>query len=249
MTNSQKINLALFASFCIVIMSFAYLFGTDFLGKQEKPWHMQNDIQADSLSALYRAQYKIMGPQKVAAQIKDAEKRLIILVDSWGVPFDENVLNSELSAFRDVSHTLALHYRLSNRTKHAEQVELRKDSSSAIYLFGGDTLEYGRHEYIPELGYQEMLLCNHCSDGMMVAKIDSLLGGGVYATIAWTSQDSRYGDVVKLRKLLGDMASLAEKYPDVQIVIIGAHRPILGSPERRREFYAHWVPVVILNEF
>ena len=247
MEKSQKINLVLFASFCIVIMSFAYLFGSDFLGKQEKPWHMQNDLQVDSLSAQYRAHHKIMGPQKVTCQIKDAEKRLIVLIDSWGVPFDESTLNSEYTTFRDVPHMQALHYRYSNRTKHAEQVELRKGSSSAIYLFGGDTLEYGRREYVPELGYQEMVFCYHCSDSVMIIKIDSLLVDGNFATIAWTSQDSRYGDEIKLKKTLGNMASLAEKHPDVQIVVIGAHRPILGSPERRREFYAHWVPVVVLN--
>jgi len=247
MEKKQIINLTVFILFCTMIMSFAYLFGVDFLGKQEKPWHMQNDIQADSLSALYRVQYKIMGPKKVTAQIKDVEKRLVVLVDSWGVPFDENVLNSELTAFRDVPHTQALHYRHSNRTKHAEQVELRKDSSSAIYLFGGDSLEYGRREYVPELGYQEMAFCNNCSDSVMIINIDSLLVDGNFTTIAWTSQDSRYGDEIKLKKILDNMASLAEKHPNVQIVIIGAHRPILGSPERRREFYAHWVPVVVLN--
>lgn len=52
---------------------------------------------------------------------------------------------------------------------------------------------------------------------------------------------------VLLKNKVYDVALLAQKYPDVQIVVIAVRRPIFGSPERCSEFYAYCVPVTMLN--
>ena len=248
MTKWQKINLSAFVLFCLTIISFAYFVGSDFLRKQEKPWHMQTTVHEDSLSSTYQANYQILDRHPVIQQINPKKQNtVLILVDAWGVPFDESRLENEFKIFKHLPHQFAIHKRLGNRTKHAEHVEFRKDSSEAIFIFGGDSLEYGRKEYMPTLGYREQLYCQKCPDSAMIGLLDSLLLEARFNTIAWTTQDSRLGDENKLISLLKNIANLAKKHPTVQFVIQGAHRPILGTPEKRREYYAHWVPIVIAN--
>ena len=81
----------------------------------------------------------------------------------------------------------------------------------------------------------------------MIEHLDSMLSETQFNTIAWTTQDSRFGDENKLTSLLKNIAKLAEKHPTIQFIIQGTHRPILSTPEKRRENYPHWVPVVVLN--
>ena len=244
----QRINLLAFFFFCLTVISFAYFVGSDFLRKQEKPWHMQTNVHEDSLSSTYLATYRILDRYPVEQQICSKEiNKVLILVDAWGVPFDESRLGKEFNIFARLPHQFAIHKRLGNRTKHAEHVELRKDSSEAIFIFGGDSLEYGRKEYIPTLGYREQFYCQQCPDSVMIGFLDSLLSESQFNTIAWTTQDSRLGEENKLISLLQKIAELAKKYSSVQFVIQGTHRPTLGAPEKRQENYSHWVPVVVVN--
>jgi hypothetical protein len=141
----------------------------------------------------------------------------LILIDAWGVPFDEQKLAKEFAIFKDVPHEYAIHKRLKNVTKHAELVEFRTDSLDSLVVV--DRL-----------------------DG-----IDSLLVNSGDKMIALTMHVSKDGSEENLRKILNEIAGLIKKFPDVQFIVQGAHRPILGTPETRREYYAHWVPVVILN--
>lgn len=218
MEKSQKINLTIFLAFIAITIPLAYVLGSDFMGKQEKPWHMQGAIHEDSLSQEYFHKYTILDKVPVALQIdRSKEKRVLILIDAWGVPFDEKKLAEEFAIFKDVSHKFAIHKRLKNVTKHAEFVEFRPDSIESIFT-------------IDELD-----------------KLDSLLENSDYKIIALTVRNSKDGSEENLRKGLNDIAGLMKKYPDVQFIVQGAHRPILGTPETRREYYAHWVPVVIAN--
>jgi hypothetical protein len=75
---------------------------------------------------------------------------------------------------------------------------------------------------------------------------DSLNQGRV-GVLSATTWDSRDGDRQKLRATLSQVAALARKYPGVRFVLVGSHRPNLGDPKIRRESFAHWVPVTILN--
>lgn len=216
MEKSQKINLAIFLAFIVFTIPLSYVMGSDFMGKQEKPWHMQGVVHEDSLSQEYLHKYTILDKVPVVLQIeRHQEKRVLILIDAWGVPFDEKKLAEEFAIFKDVPHKFAIHKRLKNVTKHAELVEFRSDSTESILT-------------IDELG-----------------KLDSLLENSGYKTIALTLHNSKDGSEKDLRKVLNDIAGIMKNYPDVQFVVQGAHRPILGTPETRREYYAHWVPVVI----
>ena len=248
MTKWQKVNLSAFVMFCLTVISFAYFFGSDFLRKQEKPWHMQTNVHEDSLSSTNCTTYQILDRHPVVQQIHSKKtKKVLILVDAWGVSIKESRLEKEFDIFTLLPHQFFVHKRLGNRTKHAEHVELRKDSSEAIFIFGGDSLEYGRKEYIPTLGYTEQFYCQQCPDSMMIGLLDSLLSAIRFNTIAWTTQDSRFGDESKLISLLNNIAKLAKKYPTIQFVVQGTHHPILGTPQIRQEYYIHWVPVVVLN--
>ena len=218
MEKSQKINLAIFLAFIALVIPLSYVLGSDFMGKQEKPWHMQGAVHEDSLSQDYLHKYKILDKVPVALQIeRQKEKRILILIDAWGVPFDEQKLAKEFAIFKDVPHKFAIHKRLKNVTKHAEKVEFRADSLDSLVVV--DRL-----------------------DG-----IDSLLVNSGDKMIALTMHVSKDGSEENLRKILNEIAGLIKKYPEVQFIVQGAHRPILGTPETRREYYAHWVPVVILN--
>ena len=218
MEKSQKINLAIFLALIALVIPLSYVLGSDFMGKQEKPWHMQGAVHEDSLSQEYFHKYKILDKVPVALQIeRQKEKRILILIDAWGVPFDEQKLAEEFAIFKDVPHKFAIHKRLKNVTKHAEKVEFRADSLDSLVVV--DKL-----------------------DG-----IDSLQMNSDYKTIALTMHVSKDGSEENLRNVLNEIAGLIKKYPEVQFIVQGAHRPILGTPETRREYYAHWVPVVILN--
>ncbi|SIO46787.1 hypothetical protein SAMN05720758_3111 [Fibrobacter sp. UWB11] len=218
MEKSQKINLAIFLAFIAVTVLLSYVLGTDFMGKQEKPWHMQGAVHEDSLSQEYLSKYKILDKVPVTLQIENSkEKRVLILIDAWGVPFDEQKLAKEFAIFKDVPHKFAFHKRLKNVTKHAELVEFRTDSLDSIFVID------------------------------KLSSLDSLLRNSGYKTIALTINDSKEGSEESLHKVLNEIAGLIENFPDVQFIVQGAHRPILGTPETRRQYYAHWVPVVILN--
>lgn len=218
MEKSQKINIAIFLAFIAFTVPLSYVLGSDFMGKQEKPWHMQDAVHEDSLSQEYLSKYKILDKVPVALQIdRTKEKRVLILIDAWGVPFDEKKLADEFAIFKDVPHKLAIHKRLKNVTKHAEHVEFRADSLDSIVVANG------------------------------FEQLNSLLMVPDYRTMALTIRKSKDGSEEGLQKVLKDIAGLVKKFPDVQFIVQGAHRPILGTPETRRQYYAHWVPVVIRN--
>ncbi|MBQ7079360.1 MAG: hypothetical protein IJM92_06790 [Fibrobacter sp.] len=218
MEKSQKINLAIFLAFIVFTIPLSYIMGSDFMGKQEKPWHMQGAVHEDSLSQEYLHKYKILDKVPVTLQVeRSKEKRVLILIDAWGVPFDEQKLAKEFAIFKDVPHEYAIHKRLKNVTAHAEKVEFRTDSLDSLIVVD------------------------------MLERIEPLLMIPGYKTMALTIHGSKYGSEEILQNILKEIAKLIKKFPDVQFIVQGAHRPILGTPKTRRQYYAHWVPVVIGN--
>lgn len=257
MTSLQKISLAVFSVLFVFAVIFSYLINSQFIKMPEKPWHMQPFIDADSLTEEYIFKYQQFDSRKLIGQFADSSRVTVsILVDAWGVPFDENLLAEDIAIFKDVPHREFLHYRLANRTRHAEFAELRIPGDSTrphdgVYLFGGDSLEYGRNLYMDSLGYGVRLFCQKCPDSVMAVMLDSVLTAvaGDSATpvknVAWTTQGSRDGDRAKLHATLRIVADVARKHPEVRFIVQGTHRPILGNPKIRRESFAHWVPAVI----
>ena len=257
MTKLQKVSLYGFCAFVVLAVAISYLMGATLFVEQEKPWHMQPFTDADSLTVEYTGKYELLDKKSLLSRFADSSRVTVaILVDAWGVPFDEHLLAEDFSIFKDLPHKEFLHHRLANRTRHAEFAELRipRDSTSSrdgIYLFGGDSLEYGRNLYIDSLGYGVRLFCQKCPDSVMATMLDSVLAAvevdsaSLVKNIAWTTQDSRDGDRAKLHATLRLIAEVARKHPEVRFIVQGTHRPILGDPKIRRESFTHWVPVVI----
>jgi len=257
MTSLQKVSLAVFSVLFVFAVIFSYLINSQFIKMPEKPWHMQPTIDADSLTAEYIFKYEQFDSRKLIGQFADSSRVTVsILVDAWGVSFDENLLAEDFAIFKDLPHREFLHRRLANRTRHAEFAELRIPGDSTrphdgVYLFGGDSLEYRRNLYMDSLGYGVRLFCQMCPDSVMAATLDSVLAAVAGDTtslvkyIAWTTQNSRDGDRAKLHATLRLIAAVARKHPEARFIIQGTHRPILGDPKIRRESFAHWVPAVI----
>jgi len=259
MSRLQKVGLVTFVTFVAFAVTFSYLTKSQLVKMPEKPWHMQPFIDADSLTAEYAGNYELFGKGQLFRRLADSTRTTVnILVDAWGVPFEPQLLREDFAVFKDVPHKEYLHYRLVNRTRHAEFAELRisRDSTSSrdgVYLFGGDSLEYGRNLYIDSLGYGVRLFCQKCSDSVMLGKLDSLLSlDSLFApeeakVIALTTQNSRDGDRTKLHATLHIIADVARKHSGVRFIIQGTHRPILGDPKIRRESFTHWVPAMVIN--
>lgn len=242
MKNKNLLHFALFI-FCLFCVSF---FVSDRLDYERYPWHMMPWKNQDSLSTEYLQKYEIQS-DTVAFDLKENADRIVFIqVDAWGLPFDESLLNEELSVLKN--EKAFIHWRRLNQTKQVELLELNNRTKSGVYFFGGDSLEYGRKAYIPDLGFVQMVLCQNCSDEIMASKLDSTLSvENPVAVMAWTTQSSRVGVGADIRKSLKLIADLATKHPDVKFVVQGTHRPILGTPETRKKYYAHWIPVVVLN--
>lgn len=257
MTKLQRVSLYGFCAFVVLAVAISYLMGATLFVESEKPWHMQPFTDADSLTAEYADKYELLDKKSLLSRFTDSTRTTVaILVDAWGAPFDEHLLAEDFSIFKDLPHREFLHHRLANRTRHAEFAELRIPGDSTrphdgVYLFGGDSLEYGRNLYIDSLGYGVRLFRQKSPDSVMAAKLDSVLAAVVGDTansvknIAWTTQDSRDGDRAKLHATLRLIAEVARKHPELRFIVQGTHRPILGDPKIRRESFTHWVPVVI----
>ena len=244
----MKKSAILFAVFVLSLVLFAYV--VDFTGalKSDKPWHLQPFVHEDSLSQIYKDHYRIFERNGLySLQGDSTSRRVFVLIDSWGVPNDESLLLEDLSIFSNGSYVLGLHRRMANRTKHAESVEYRGGTGGGTFLFGGDSAEYNRRSYLSERGFNEFLFCQNCNDLIMITKLDSVLSQGLCRTYALTTQDSRYGDRNRLHNTLKAILNVALKHPDVEFIVQGAHRPILGDPNVRRKYRAHWVPVVVVN--
>ena len=259
MTSLHKISLAVFLVLFVFAVIFSYLTKSQFIKMPDKPWHMQPFIDADSLTEEYISKYELLDRRILIGQFADSSRVIVsILVDAWGVPFDENLLAEDFAVFKDLPHREFLHHRLANRTRHAEFAELRIPGDSTrphdgVYLFGGDSLEYGRNLYIDSLGYGIRLFCQKCPDSVMAATLDSVLTAVTGDTtspvknVAWTTQGSRDGDRAKLHATLRLIAAVARRHPEARFIIQGTHRPILGDPKIRRESFTHWVPAVVIN--
>ncbi len=249
MSKWRKINLLAFLVLVFSTSGLVYSINkvnlNDSIGK---PWHLLPDVHEDSLSQEYLQHYRIIDKVPLKAKQADSSRtNVFILVDAWGVPIQESKLEQEFGFFENLPHQYALHQRLANRNKHAERVELRNPPQGNIYLFGGDSLEYDRPGLVRELGFDSTLFCQNCNDSAMIAEIDSLLGNDSLRFIAWTTQSSRLGDEISLRRSLKQIADFAKRHPDVRIVVQGTHRPILGTRETKNAYKSHWVPVAILN--
>lgn len=215
-----------------------------------KPWHMQRQEQNDSLSDYYLENYQIHGKGRLVEMLSSTPKnKVIILVNAWGVPYIPQNLNEEFAVFSGLSAKKIIQRRLGNTTTHAEKAEFRKKDSTGTFLFGGDSLEYKRKEYISQLGYDKLVFCQNCSDSVMLGKLDSILNeNAAIQTIAFTTQSSRDGGRSNLLQSLKLIRDLVAKHPEDIFIIQGTHRPVLTSGKIRESYYENWVPALIMGD-
>ena len=221
----RNINLLLFFLFLAFLVSIPILNldngRSAKSGWNQGPWHLL-PFGADSLSQQYKDRYQMLDERPLDSLLQDSAKPLVmILVDGWGVPYDESLLEADFRMISGKKVAHAVHKRLFQTTSFAESIEYGKRFKEGIILA--------------------------CDDSCAVAKLDSLLADKSWRKVAWTVRSTREGDRDKLHQLLKELSDLTTKHPDVQFVIQGTHRPILGTPETRRKYLAPWVPAVFVN--
>jgi hypothetical protein len=245
---NKNLNIKLFGLLVVFLVSFSYVWNPPGALGISKPWQLQPFEHEDSLSNYYKDNYLIYDKTRMLAQEKvSSNKKVVIVIDAWGVPVEESLLEQDFTLFDSLEHKRGIHQRLKNQTKHAERVEFRNEFGKGLFLFGGDSVEYNRRSYVPMLGYDSLFFCQKCSDSIMVAYLDSALWRQDFAFYALTTQDSRMADRASLHKTLNHVAKIAKRHKDFIFIVTGSHRPILGDAKERNSYKAHWVPVVILN--
>lgn len=249
MRNRLPVNMVLFSVVVLVIGLSSFFVEVQEKDPSGKPWHMQMNEHGDNLSETYLHQYMLMDHGRAISQLDSfAGTTVLVLIDAWGVPHKEENLAKELSVFDGLVHQFYLHKRLMNYTRFAEQAEFRNTVKESIYLFNGDSTEYGRFRYVPELGFNKIFFLEKCNDVCAISKIDSLLEASQLSKlVALSLQCSREGNTSVLQHSLKLIAKLSKKYPKVRFVVQGTHRPVLVPREEREKYYAYWVPLVVLN--
>lgn len=247
----RNINLVFFSLFLVFLISLPILCVDRYLSHQDIPWQL-TPFNVDSLSQHYKERFDIMKPYAVVSALQDSSKPLVmILIDGWGVPYKEDMLEKDFEFFpKNKNTSFAIRKRLLQNTSHAENVEYVNGFAEGVFLENGDSVACAKSDREQAFHFKQTLCCENCSDVRAVATLDSLISlvsDTTWNRIAWTAHGTREGDRGKLHNLLDNLSRMVEKYPDIQFVIQGAHRPILGTPETRRKYLAPWVPAVFIN--
>lgn len=243
----RKINLVLFSFFLALLISLPIFCVDRYLSHPDIPWQLV-PFNADSLSSRYKEVYPQLKPDALVTALQDSSKPLVmVIVDGWGVPYNEILLKKDFDVFTPPQKTFAVHKRLLQHTSYAENVEYKRAFKDGILLENGDSSSCKKKDHEQAGHFSQTLCCLSCNDLHTISILDSLINDESWKRIAWTAHETREGDRKKLHILLKELDALTIKYPNVQFVIQGAHRPLLGSPEVRREYLAPWVPVVFIN--
>ena len=246
----RNINLVLFSLFLAFLISLPILCVDRYMSHPDYPWQLV-PFGADSLSQHYKERYVQLKPDAIMRSLQDTAKPLVmVLVDGWGVPYDENLLEGDFAHFTGKNVSFAVHKRLLQHTSHAEAVEYKQGFSKGVFLEIGDSSACAKKRQEQSSHFKQTICCEKCNETRAAATLDSLISlvnDSTWNSVAWTIRETREGDRDKLQSLLKNLSEIAIKHPDVQFVIQGTHRPLLGTPETRRKHLAPWVPVVLIN--
>ena len=243
----RRANLILFSALMAFLVALPIVFVDRYLTSSHSPWQLQ-PFNADSLSAFYKANYGVYEEPALHDYLDDTARTTVeVLVDGWGVPYDEDMLVQDFANFDGGSARFAVHRRMFNYTAFAEGHELQRDSAEGLFVYGGDFLACAKKRSHPGAFFAGVECCDGCGDLRMLAILDSLLADSIWKRLAWTTRQTREGDRDSLGLVLRGLAEISKKHLDAQFIIQGTHRPILGTPETRRKYLAPWVPAVFLN--
>lgn len=252
-------------------------------------------VQRKHIADDYKAKYIVTDSVTITRDYVDtARNNVIILIESWGLPLDIKRFERQTNLFNGITTAVGTHNRMYSRTRTAEREDLTqsyvRDSVTWLrdttflpkvfasigfkttFLFGGDSLEHYRHNYIKNIGFSEAIYgkptseSKHLCDTEIIAKIDSILVDTAQKHfIAWTTADTKFPmsefpdiyysnadaiDSVYSSKLHNDfimIADLARRHPETRFIIQGDHNPILSPVEFQEKFYKRWVPFIVLN--
>ena len=245
---ARNINLILFAVTLVILIAIPFVSGKLFKINQDAPWQFSPFNSGDSLSVAYKERYRVLDQYALLRQIEDSTRTTVsVMVDGWGVPYDEEILAEDFALFDEKTTQFALHKRLLGHTAHAETVEMRTGFEGGLSVTSGDSAKCAQLEAQPRFGTKQMFCCLNCTDKEVAGSLDSLLADTTWKRMEWTAHETSLGDREKLHPLLHQLAEIAARHPEVQFIIQGTHRPILGTPETRRKYNAHWVPAVFIN--
>lgn len=243
----RNINLALFSLFLASLVSLPILCVDRYMSYPDYPWQLV-PFGADSLSQHYKKSYPTLDAKALVTQLNDSTKSVVeVLIDGWGVPYEEKILEQDFSFFKQKGATFVMHRRLLGYTLHAENVEYRTGFAGGTFLMQGDSSICLQRADSTYWEFERGFCCVNCGDSKIISVIDSLLSDPVQVKIGWTVRSTREGDRETLHEVLLGLSDVASRHPDVQFIIQGTHRPILGTPETRRKYLAPWVPAVFIN--
>lgn len=245
---ARYVNLVLFCIVLAVLIAIPFLSGKIFTINQNAPWLFSPFNSGDSLSTVYKERYRILEQNALIHRIEDTTRTIIsVMIDGWGVPYDDNMLEQDFASFGQKNVVPVVHKRLLNYTSHAENVEYRTGFSEGVFVANGDSLVCAKKEKEQGGYFKQIVCCENCNDLQTVDILDSLASDGAWSRIAWTAHGTREGARETLHEVLRRLSAVAGRHPDAQFIIQGTHRPILGTPETRRKYNAHWVPAVFIN--
>lgn len=246
----RNINLVLFSLFLAFLVALPILCADRYLSHPDIPWQLV-PFNADSLSQHYKDHYPQLKSKAVISALQDTTMPLVmVLVDGWGLPYDEAMLERDFAHFAGERATFAVHKRLLQHTSYAENVEYKQGFTEGVFLENGDSASCVKSGENEMFHFKKTICCVNCDDNHAMANLDTLIAlmsDSTWNKVAWTAHGAREGDREVLQFLLEGLSEIVKKHPDVPFVIQGAHRPILGTPETRRKYLAPWVPVVFAN--
>ena len=245
---NRNINLVLFGVVLALLITIPFFSDKIFTTTSNTPWLFSPFNSDDSLSTIYKERYRVFDQYALIRQIEDTTRTTVsIMIDGWGVPYDEETLAKDFSLFEKKKALFALHKRLLGHTARAETTELRAGFENGRRVGITDSAECARMGENPTYGMKQVYCCLKCTDMNIANNLDSILSDTTWKRVAWTARETNLGDRDKLHNLLRQLAETVSRHPEVQFIIQGTHRPILGAPETRQKYNAHWVPAVFVN--
>lgn len=173
-------------------------------------------VERKVLPEEFTAKYSVEDSAFVARRFVDSTRsNVFVLVESWGIPLDNERFEAELSVFRDagVPMQVGVHSRMYSRTRTAERenliYELKRDSVTKLrdtvfipkvlgaagydtrFYVALDSAEQWRYKYIRNVGFENVAWDKALNDGEIAKMLDSVLTfPKVFA--AWTTTATKF---------------------------------------------------------
>lgn len=180
-------------------------------------------IARDSLPESFKAKCFTTDSAAITRGFVDSTKtNVLVLVESWGGPLDENRFAKQLQIFDGIPMQVGAHHRMYSRTRTAEREDLiysvtrdstgrrdtvflpqvlRAQGVKTQFIYGGDSLVQMRNKYIRNVGFDETFFGISANSGVephtdreSAALLDSLLSvrDSTLRFIAWTTLDTKF---------------------------------------------------------